>query len=140
MLLVCRGHASEIPELPQSLAAKGIRFLGPPAEAMAALGDKVSAGTSPCSCPCSQQLQQAACSTAEASTGVPASVGWMAPSPQHILLLACDPRLTGVAVIAHVLKWMCAVLQFLYMLVCNHMQMNPVLHAIRCMSTTQPVM
>jgi acetyl-CoA carboxylase/biotin carboxylase 1 len=37
----CRGHASEIPELPQSLAAKGIRFLGPPAEAMAALGDKV---------------------------------------------------------------------------------------------------
>ncbi|KAF6253758.1 carboxyl transferase domain-containing protein [Scenedesmus sp. NREL 46B-D3] len=35
------GHASEIPELPQSLAAKGIRFLGPPADAMAALGDKI---------------------------------------------------------------------------------------------------
>lgn len=37
----CRGHASENPELPSSLAAKGIRFLGPPAKAMAALGDKV---------------------------------------------------------------------------------------------------
>jgi hypothetical protein len=37
----CRGHASENPELPETLAAKGIRFLGPPAKAMAALGDKV---------------------------------------------------------------------------------------------------
>lgn len=39
---VCRGHASENPELPEALKAKGIRFLGPPAAAMAALGDKVS--------------------------------------------------------------------------------------------------
>lgn len=40
----CRGHASENPELPTSLAATpdGIRFLGPPASAMAALGDKVA--------------------------------------------------------------------------------------------------
>ena len=37
----CRGHASENPELPTLLASKGIRFLGPPAKAMAALGDKV---------------------------------------------------------------------------------------------------
>lgn len=36
-----RGHASENPELPEALKAKGIRFLGPPAAAMAALGDKV---------------------------------------------------------------------------------------------------
>jgi pyruvate carboxylase len=38
----CRGHASENPELPRALAEKGIRFLGPAAEPMAALGDKVS--------------------------------------------------------------------------------------------------
>jgi biotin carboxylase len=36
-----RGHASENPELPTALAARGIRFLGPPAAAMAALGDKI---------------------------------------------------------------------------------------------------
>uniref|UniRef100_A0A0D6R0K3 Uncharacterized protein n=1 Tax=Araucaria cunninghamii TaxID=56994 RepID=A0A0D6R0K3_ARACU len=35
------GHASEIPELPDSLAARGIIFLGPPAAPMAALGDKI---------------------------------------------------------------------------------------------------
>eukprot|EP00879_Flechtneria_rotunda_P003437 GHRR01003666.1.p1 GENE.GHRR01003666.1~~GHRR01003666.1.p1 ORF type:complete len:1583 (+),score=615.48 GHRR01003666.1:404-5152(+) len=35
------GHASENPELPEALKAKGIRFLGPPAEAMKALGDKI---------------------------------------------------------------------------------------------------
>ena len=38
-----RGHASEKPELPAALAetAGNIRFLGPPASAMAALGDKI---------------------------------------------------------------------------------------------------
>ncbi|PRQ21506.1 putative ligase [Rosa chinensis] len=35
------GHASEIPELPDALTAKGIIFLGPPAVSMAALGDKI---------------------------------------------------------------------------------------------------
>ncbi|XP_043698446.1 acetyl-CoA carboxylase 1-like isoform X2 [Telopea speciosissima] len=35
------GHASEIPELPDALNAKGIIFLGPPAASMAALGDKI---------------------------------------------------------------------------------------------------
>ncbi|KAJ4966755.1 hypothetical protein NE237_018604 [Protea cynaroides] len=35
------GHASENPELPDSLNAKGIIFLGPPAASMAALGDKI---------------------------------------------------------------------------------------------------
>lgn len=35
------GHASENPELPESLKARGIVFLGPPAEPMAALGDKI---------------------------------------------------------------------------------------------------
>lgn len=35
------GHASENPELPDALKAKGIIFLGPPASAMAALGDKI---------------------------------------------------------------------------------------------------
>ncbi|OIT39824.1 PREDICTED: acetyl-CoA carboxylase 1-like [Nicotiana attenuata] len=35
------GHASENPELPDALCAKGIVFLGPPATSMAALGDKV---------------------------------------------------------------------------------------------------
>nr|XP_043614929.1 acetyl-CoA carboxylase 1-like isoform X2 [Erigeron canadensis] len=35
------GHASEIPELPDALDAKGIVFLGPPASSMAALGDKI---------------------------------------------------------------------------------------------------
>ena len=41
--LLCRGHASEKPELPAALAeaAGNIRFLGPPASAMAALGDKI---------------------------------------------------------------------------------------------------
>ena len=39
-----RGHASEKPELPEALGnatPEGIRFLGPPAPAMAALGDKI---------------------------------------------------------------------------------------------------
>lgn len=35
------GHASEIPELPDTLSTKGIIFLGPPATSMAALGDKI---------------------------------------------------------------------------------------------------
>ncbi|KAF5178012.1 Acetyl-coa carboxylase [Thalictrum thalictroides] len=35
------GHASEIPELPDALIARGIEFLGPPASSMAALGDKI---------------------------------------------------------------------------------------------------
>ncbi|KAL2249829.1 acetyl-CoA carboxylase 1-like isoform X1 [Sesamum indicum] len=35
------GHASENPELPDALGAKGIVFLGPPAASMAALGDKI---------------------------------------------------------------------------------------------------
>ncbi|GAB2292893.1 acetyl-coenzyme-A carboxylase [Dionaea muscipula] len=35
------GHASENPELPDALDAKGIVFLGPPAASMAALGDKI---------------------------------------------------------------------------------------------------
>ncbi|OEL17844.1 Acetyl-CoA carboxylase 2 [Dichanthelium oligosanthes] len=35
------GHASENPELPDALIAKGIIFLGPPASSMNALGDKV---------------------------------------------------------------------------------------------------
>ncbi|XP_072977660.1 acetyl-CoA carboxylase 1-like isoform X1 [Typha angustifolia] len=35
------GHASENPELPDALNAKGIIFLGPPAASMAALGDKI---------------------------------------------------------------------------------------------------
>ncbi|KAI0495328.1 hypothetical protein KFK09_025478 [Dendrobium nobile] len=35
------GHASENPELPDALAAKGIIFLGPPAAPMSALGDKI---------------------------------------------------------------------------------------------------
>ncbi|ONM18475.1 acetyl-CoA carboxylase2 [Zea mays] len=35
------GHASENPELPDVLTAKGIVFLGPPASSMNALGDKV---------------------------------------------------------------------------------------------------
>ena len=35
------GHASENPELPEALSAKGIVFLGPPAASMAALGDKI---------------------------------------------------------------------------------------------------
>ena len=42
-VLSCRGHASEKPELPKALSAhpSGIRFLGPPAGPMAALGDKI---------------------------------------------------------------------------------------------------
>lgn len=35
------GHASENPELPEALTAKGIIFLGPPAASMGALGDKI---------------------------------------------------------------------------------------------------
>ncbi|KAF8377274.1 hypothetical protein HHK36_030649 [Tetracentron sinense] len=35
------GHASENPELPDSLNAKGIIFLGPPSTSMGALGDKI---------------------------------------------------------------------------------------------------
>lgn len=35
------GHASENPELPDALSAKGIIFLGPPSASMAALGDKI---------------------------------------------------------------------------------------------------
>ncbi|KAJ7965672.1 Acetyl CoA carboxylase [Quillaja saponaria] len=35
------GHASENPEMPDALKAKGIVFLGPPATSMAALGDKI---------------------------------------------------------------------------------------------------
>ncbi|KAK4742079.1 hypothetical protein SAY87_000080 [Trapa incisa] len=35
------GHASENPELPDALSAKGIVFLGPPGTSMAALGDKI---------------------------------------------------------------------------------------------------
>lgn len=35
------GHASENPELPDALNAKGIIFLGPPAASMGALGDKI---------------------------------------------------------------------------------------------------
>ncbi|ERM94222.1 hypothetical protein AMTR_s00010p00206450 [Amborella trichopoda] len=35
------GHASENPELPDALDARGIMFLGPPAISMAALGDKI---------------------------------------------------------------------------------------------------
>lgn len=35
------GHASEVPELSQMLHEKGIVFLGPPASAMASLGDKI---------------------------------------------------------------------------------------------------
>ncbi|XP_019100885.1 PREDICTED: acetyl-CoA carboxylase 1-like [Camelina sativa] len=35
------GHASENPELPDALDAKGIIFLGPPAASMGALGDKI---------------------------------------------------------------------------------------------------
>ena len=38
----CRGHASENPELPEALAQLDIRFLGPSAAAMGALGDKAS--------------------------------------------------------------------------------------------------
>ena len=40
----CRGHASENPKLPESLAAspKKIIFIGPPGSAMRSLGDKIS--------------------------------------------------------------------------------------------------
>ncbi len=43
ILSLYRGHASEKPELPEALdeTPTGIRFLGPPASAMAALGDKI---------------------------------------------------------------------------------------------------
>ncbi|CAJ0608732.1 unnamed protein product [Cylicocyclus nassatus] len=36
------GHASENPELPKQLAARGIVFIGPPASAMFSLGDKIA--------------------------------------------------------------------------------------------------
>jgi hypothetical protein len=61
LCLFCRGHASENPELPEALKAKGIRFLGPPADAMAALGDKVRAACASgpdCSGSGSQQCHQ----------------------------------------------------------------------------------
>ena len=37
------GHASENPKLPDGLAAKGIKFIGPNSNVMAALGDKIAA-------------------------------------------------------------------------------------------------
>lgn len=36
------GHASENPRLPSELNANGITFIGPPADAMFALGDKIA--------------------------------------------------------------------------------------------------
>ena len=36
------GHASENPKLPELLHKHGITFLGPPAQAMWALGDKIA--------------------------------------------------------------------------------------------------
>ena len=36
------GHASELPELPDGLHARGIAFMGPPGHAMRSLGDKIS--------------------------------------------------------------------------------------------------
>ncbi|KAK6034475.1 Carbamoyl-phosphate synthase L chain protein [Cooperia oncophora] len=36
------GHASENPELPKQLAARGIVFIGPPCSAMFSLGDKIA--------------------------------------------------------------------------------------------------
>ena len=36
------GHASENPNLPESLREKGIVFIGPPSTSMAALGDKIA--------------------------------------------------------------------------------------------------
>lgn len=44
ILIYCRGHASENPKLPESLAAspKKIVFIGPPGSAMRSLGDKIS--------------------------------------------------------------------------------------------------
>ena len=37
------GHASEKPELPESLAAIGVKFIGPTAPVMSVLGDKIAA-------------------------------------------------------------------------------------------------
>lgn len=37
------GHASENPKLPTSLAARGIKFIGPTAPVMSVLGDKIAA-------------------------------------------------------------------------------------------------
>ena len=48
--MFCRGHANENPELPAALSQKGIRFLGPNAAAMAALGDKVRLLHARCIC------------------------------------------------------------------------------------------
>lgn len=44
LLTIHRGHASENPRLPESLAAspKKILFIGPPSSAMRSLGDKIS--------------------------------------------------------------------------------------------------
>lgn len=36
------GHASENPDLPRTLSDNGIIFIGPPPQAMYALGDKIS--------------------------------------------------------------------------------------------------
>lgn len=36
------GHASENPNLPRRLAQHGISFIGPPANAMFSLGDKIA--------------------------------------------------------------------------------------------------
>src|SRR5688572_14264280 len=36
------GHASEHPKLPELLSKAGIAFMGPPADAMWALGDKIA--------------------------------------------------------------------------------------------------
>ena len=54
-LPACRGHASEVPDLPLALSktASGIRFLGPSAAAMSALGDKVSPSEASTSTRCS---------------------------------------------------------------------------------------
>lgn len=38
----CRGHASENPRLPETLAKSKIIFIGPPGSAMRSLGDKIS--------------------------------------------------------------------------------------------------
>ncbi len=75
-LPLCRGHASENPELPEALSQRGIRFLGPHAAAMAALGDKV------CMCAKDNGLL-CACLEAPlpACLGVPLSACLEAPLP-----------------------------------------------------------
>ena len=42
LTITIRGHASENPKLPESLAASKIIFIGPPGSAMRSLGDKIS--------------------------------------------------------------------------------------------------